>query len=190
MKLLMIAAAIAAVSFAGCKNVDKGSNPSMKEMGEIGYSDIISYIVEGYQDHWDEGTPEDLGLSDVYGYCSPEMGFSKKDIDGDGIDELVIGENIDDGPTTVYDIYSINMKDGSLFHPVRGGERDRFYILSDGTVIEEGSNSAFDSFSRAFYVKDGELKEVNRAYSPKDFTRIELDRFIVYAQSANTNNYE
>lgn len=83
------------------------------DYGEIGFSDIVSYIVVGYQTNWEDMDPsEEMKLSSVYAYCSPYC-----------------------------------------------GERDRFTINESGTIIEEGSNSASDSFTKAFRIKKGKLVE-------------------------------
>ena len=131
------------------------------DYGEIGYADIVSYIVVGYQTHWEDMDPKEMNLSPVYSYNSPFAGFAKKDIDGDGYEELLIGDQFEDGTYVLYDIYCFNKKDASLIHLASGGERDRFVITGNGTIVETGSNSADDSFSKGFIVKNDRLVEVN-----------------------------
>lgn len=131
------------------------------DYGEIGYSDIVSYIVVGYQTKWEDMDPREMNLSPVYSYNSPYAGFTKKDIDGNGIDELLIGDLFEDGSYALYDIYAINQKNASLIHLASGGERDTFVINGDGVIIESGSNSADDSFVKGYRIKDGKLMEVD-----------------------------
>ena len=38
-----------------------------------------------------------INLSPVYAYSFPYAGFTKKDIDSDGFDELLIGDQFEDG---------------------------------------------------------------------------------------------
>ena len=130
------------------------------DYGEIGFSDIVSYIVVGYQSHWEDMNPDEMDLSSVYCYCSPYCGFCQKDIDGDGIPELLIGDRFEDGTTVLYDIYTIHPKTASLIHLASGGERDRFTVSESGTIIENGSNSAFESFTKAYRIKKGKLVEM------------------------------
>lgn len=146
------------------------------EYGEIGYADLISAIVEGYQSHWAEIVPEALGLSPVYGYSSPLAGFVQKDIDGDGFDELLIGDQFEDGSYALYDIYCFDKQDASLIHLASGGERDRFVINGAGVIIETGSNGADDSFTKAFRIKDGKLEEVSGPWD-ESLMVVELERF-------------
>lgn len=155
-KSLLILASI--LILAGCGNGQK--NLTMEEIidyGEIGYSDIVSFIVEGYQSGWEETAPEDMDLSPVYSYSSIFAGFAKKDIDGDGFDELLLGDLFEDGCYALYDIYCFSKKDASLIHLASGGERDSFVINGEGVIIETGSNSADESFVKGYRLADGRL---------------------------------
>lgn len=159
-KLTILFAGIAGiVAIAGCggRNAGESAGEDMVDYGRIGYADIVSFICQGYQCRWDTMKPEDQGLSPVYSYSSEYAGFAEKDINGDGIPELVIGDQFEDGTYRIYDIYTINPDDGSLIHLASGGERDTFVINGSGVIIEEGSSSAFDSFQRGFTIEDGAL---------------------------------
>ena len=158
MKRLFALAAVAAV-LAGCGN--RLTKEQVIDYGEIGYADIVSYIVVGYQTHWEDMDPKEMNLSSVYSYSSPYAGFTKKDIDGDGYDELLIGDQFEDGTYALYDIYCFNKKDASLIHLASGGERDRFVITSGGAIVETGSNSADESFTKGFVIRKDKLVEVD-----------------------------
>ena len=147
---------------AGCGSANqKLTKEEVIDYGEIGLSDIVSYIVVGYQCGWEDMDPaEEMKLSSVYAYSSPYCGFAQKDINGDDIPELLIGDKFEDGTIAIYDIYTIHPKTASLIHLASGGERDRFTVNEDGTIIEEGSNSASDSFTKAYRIKNGKLVEL------------------------------
>ena len=193
-KVLMIAAL--AVVLAGCVNNKKiggqqdgaagesvaPGSEEMIEYGMIGYADIVSFIVQGYQCRWDGMGPDELGLSLVYMHCSPYAGFTHMDIDGDGINELVIGDEFEDGTTLIYDIYTINPEDGSLIHLVKGGERDVFRINGDHVLIEEGSNSAFDSFTKVWKIAGGQLVELKDVAYHDSALAIGLEKFVGYTE--------
>ncbi len=86
----------------------------------------------------------------AYYGASMGLGYLIEDIDGDGTEELIFGENssgASDG--TIYDLYTIN--DGELVHVFDGGERDRYYLCENGMIANEGSSGA--SYSRdAYYI--------------------------------------
>ena len=149
--------------FASCSGQPKLTKEEVIDYGEIGFSDIVSYIVVGYQSHWEDMDPDEMNISSVYRYCSPYCGFCQKDINGDGIPELLIGDKFEDGSTVLYDIYTINPRTASLIHLANGGERDRFTVNESGTIIEEGSNSASESFTKAYRIKKGKLVEMKAA---------------------------
>ncbi|MCQ2183355.1 MAG: hypothetical protein MJY89_08155 [Bacteroidales bacterium] len=151
--------AAVAVALAGCGN--HLTKEQVIDYGEIGYADIVSFIVVGYQTNWDGMSPGEMNLSPVYAYSSPYAGFTKKDIDRDGYDELLIGDQFEDGSYSLYDIYCFNKKDASLIHLACGGERDRFVINGEGIILETGSNSAADSFTKGYMIKNGKLVEVD-----------------------------
>lgn len=148
-----------AILLAACVNKTKLTKEQIIDYGEIGYADIVSFIVVGFQSHWDDMSPGELDLSPVYSYNSPYAGFTKKDIDGDGFDELLIGDQFEDGRYFLYDIFCFNKKDASLIHLASGGERDTFVINGEGVIIESGSNSAADSFMKGYLLKDDKLVE-------------------------------
>lgn len=168
---MMILAAILIMAGCSCGS-QKLSKEEVIEYGEIGFSGIVSYIVVGYQCNWDDMDPaEEMKLSSVYAYSSPYCGFAQKDINGDGIPELFIGDRFEDGTTVIYDIYTIHPRTASLIHLASGGERDRFTINESGTIIEEGSNSAEDSFTRVYRINKGKLveqKAMTLEYCPMD----------------------
>ncbi len=90
------------------------------------YDDMISFIVQGYQSHWADGmTPETYGLSTEYLKESPHAGFCKTDLDGDGIEDLILGEQFPEGPTAVYDLLTIDKDTYELKHlePAATGRR-------------------------------------------------------------------
>ncbi|MCD7949553.1 MAG: hypothetical protein LUG12_04750 [Erysipelotrichaceae bacterium] len=74
---------------------------------------------------------------------SYNLGYLLKDIDNNGIDELIIGEYPDDDSSwneVIYDIYTID--NDEIVHIVEGSERNRYYLCDNGTLANECSNSA------------------------------------------------
>lgn len=109
-----------------------------------------------------EGNAEEDGNYDFsYLICSfgPQMndkarfGYLIEDIDGNGTEELIFGEN---GPGAwdgvIYDLYTIH--DGELVHVFDGWDRNRYYLCENGMIANEGS-SASDLSVYAYYVFEG-----------------------------------
>ncbi|GEM_PF-6175277 len=159
---------------------------TIDEENSTGYDNLISTIVVEMGRGW-ENSPESYGLSPIYSYSGMDqyLGFVKKDIDGDGVEELLIGEIAHDGmPATFYDIFTIN-SEGKTVHLFSGGERNRMYLYPDGVLVNEGSNGADDSFTKAYKIKDGKLAEINLAVDTSKYMNVELELFNKHVQVAN-----
>ena len=155
------------------------TSQDFSEYRDMAYSDIISPLVVGYSTHWDEFSPKDCGLSDVYGYESPCASFANCDIDGDGSPELLIGDDFGDGKYLLYDIFTFDAKSGSAAHLLSGGERDSFTINGSGVICETGSNSAFESFVRYYKIENAALKEIEGPVT-EDLMIPEFDKVLRY----------
>jgi len=143
-----------------------------------GYDDRISYIVEGYQMHWDGFSPENLELSYIYKYESPSGAFVKYDLDGDGTEDLLMGDQFENGDYQIYDIFTFDKTTGDIIHLFCGGERDWCIVNRDGVIVETGSNSADDSFTKYYVLKKLKLKKVKPVTI--DPLALKMDKFINY----------
>jgi len=148
-----------------------------------GYDDRISFIVEGYQMHWDGFSPENLELSYIYKYESPYGGFVKYDLDGDGTEELLLGDQFEDGAYQIYDIFTFDKTTGDIIHLFCGGERNWCTINGSGVIIETGSNGSEDSFTKYYVIKNLKLKKLGRKEPiTKDLFVPDMDKFINYSK--------
>ena len=124
--------------------------------GENIYKDIIKKHLLAMEEKWDSDKLDKENMSGIYSYISDtsdnpvdSVGYFYKDINVDGIEELLIGEIGDDAKDgLVYDIYTV--VDRKPVHVISGAERDRYYILKSGFVLNEYSNSATDSGSMVY----------------------------------------
>ena len=85
------------------------------------------------------------------------LGYLIKDVDGNGIDELIFGANTngwDNGSWdgVIFDLYTI--ADREVDHVLNGWERNRYYLCENGCIANERSSSAFES-SRNYYTYSG-----------------------------------
>ena len=156
------------------------SEENVLEYGYMEYSDMISFAVEGFQDGWQTINAADMGLSTMLHYNSVNAGFIQTDIDGDGIKELIIGENTEGYPTICYDIYTINPEDGSLVEINPATEEDLFFITDDGLVAEEVYDSEGNCSYRTYTIAYNEFALVDEICDPESYVTLELDYFSNY----------
>lgn len=94
------------------------------------------------------------GRSDI---AYQNIGYLIQDINGDGVEELLFGEN-DPKPNgswngIVYDLYTY--RDHQLVHVFQGWNRSRYYLTAEGAIAREWESSAFEG-GKEFYEYDGE----------------------------------
>lgn len=83
------------------------------------------------------------------------LGYLIRDLDGDGVDELIFGENDDDSSWNgyVYNIYTIS--DGEVVRLIDGWERSIYYFCENGCIAHEWSGSAFEGGENYYRYENG-----------------------------------
>lgn len=86
-------------------------------------------------------------------YDAFQVGYTIQDVDGNGVPELLIGEigEAGGGSGAFFDLYTL--VDGQVVLVAASSERDRYYICQDGSIANEGSFGADDSYN-AYYTID------------------------------------
>jgi len=171
----VIACSVVAVYFL--TNSREQDKPIETPLGETDYSGYDKLIAEARDvlENFDGNYPEEEPFSSViYQHWDYEtLGYLIKDIDGNGVDELIFGANTDgwdngswDG--VVYDIYTI--VNGEVFHVLDGWERNRYYLCENGYIANEGSSSAFESSYNYYTYSETKLTLVESVlyYSRQD----------------------
>ncbi|MBR5361446.1 MAG: hypothetical protein IK123_11205 [Lachnospiraceae bacterium] len=113
---------------------------------EAGIEAIYDSLIEKYARAVDARLDEDeLRGENISEFCEMEylgdsdpmdvIGYYRKDIDGDGIDELFFGANHTDCIMPVYEVYTI--KDGSWNRIFMSYDDFVFYFASDGTFYRD-----------------------------------------------------
>ncbi len=148
----------------------------------MGYSDKIAFIVDSMQINWSESAePSDFNLSSIYkdNFGQADFGFVRIDLDGDGIDELLIGETKADGTNVFYDIYTV-IVGKSMVSIASGGENQRYYIDMNNRIICESSTGA-----ECYQLKDGKLMIVSgySADAAAPYQPFTLDLFSNYVNN-------
>lgn len=138
----------------GCKV----GETEVKEAGEL-YAEFIEKVTAGFEDGFQSMTTEELDISVMFNYVSETMGYYIIDLDNDGTDELLLGE--DGGgawANTIYDVYTV--KDGKIVHVVDGWDRNRYYLCdkSECVIVNEGSSGAANSVYAYYRYHNGSLE--------------------------------
>ena len=95
-----------------------------------------------------------LSVNDYY----QTSGWLLRDLDGDGIPELLLGADWGDGHTVIFNIYRL---DGAkAVRVVDGWSRSRWYLCTDGSLAHEGSDGAFESSYSYYRYTSGELQHL------------------------------
>ena len=89
--------------------------------------------------------------------ASVNLGYTLLDVDGNGVQELLVGENNVDSEsgTVLYDMYTI--RDGKILHVFDGWDRNRYYLLTIGNFINQASSGAMQSNSAYYIYAKGDM---------------------------------
>ena len=138
-----------------------GKNKYVKDKGMKGedlYKDIIKKHIAAINEKWDSIKLEQEKMSYMYNVLSSnnsnlldKIGYAFYDSNGDGIDELFIGEIADgDWKGVAYDIYTmVNRKPA---HVISGGSRDRYFACDGDFICNEYSSGAAESGMRVYII--------------------------------------
>lgn len=122
-------------------------------------------------------------------------GYAITDLDGNGTEELVIGEIGEDGFGAIYDLYTSS--EGKAYHIASSGERDHFALTNRGTIVEEGSGSASNSIVIFHSIGSNKLEPIegysideNVNYKMKDYTVSEDNTTYIYTWEKSDDTME
>lgn len=135
------------VSGKNGEKVDVGAGTK----GERLYSEVLNKHLTAINEKWDGNKLEDEKMSSMYvdlasgdGNVLDKVGYAYRDINHDGIEELLIGEIADaDWKGVIYDIYT--MVDRKPAHVISGWDRNRYFDWEDSFVVNEYSSGADES---------------------------------------------
>lgn len=135
------------VMTAHCRNQSRGRHDL--------YSDLLYYDCPEFID-WDidklSGAAKEKRIKELQEeqlqYMKNNYGFAILDINGDGIDELIIGC----GHFSVYELFTID--NGKVRELIRAGARYDCHLLNDGTLLRWGSSGGGKYTHELFCLSD------------------------------------
>ena len=90
-------------------------------------------------------------------------GWLLRDLDGDGIPELLLGADWGDGHSVIFNIYCL---DGAkAVRVVDGWSRSRWYLCTDGSLAHEGSDGASEGTYSYYRYENGALRHLETVIS-------------------------
>lgn len=131
---------------------------AVRATGYAAYDALLAEISDlrrsGASDVQTDFSHDLLSANDYY----QTPGWLLRDLDGDGIPELLLGANWDEGHTVIFNIY----RSGGTraVRVVNGWNRNRWYLCTDGSLANEGSSSAFESSYSYYRYTSGELQHL------------------------------
>lgn len=100
-----------------------------------------------------------LSVNDYY----QTPGWLLRDLDGDGIPELLLGADWGDGHSVIFNIYRL---DGAkAVRVVDGWSRSRWYLCTDGSLAHEGSDGASEGTYSYYRYENGALRHLETLIS-------------------------
>ena len=100
-----------------------------------------------------------LSVNDYY----QTPGWLLRNLDGDGIPELLLGADWGDGHSVIFNIYRL---DGAkAVRVVDGWSRSRWYLCADGSLAHEGSDGASEGTFSYYRYENGALRHLETVIS-------------------------
>lgn len=161
------------------------SDSSIQQSNSIpgAYSSIITQYHTALTEQWGGQQYVDAGMNymvrdccDIYSMDG--VGYSVRDIDGDGISELVIGTIADDEfyGKMIYLMYTLD-DSGAPLQLINSIERDRWYYAGGINFANLGSSSFDSSFVTTLKLEDREMVDMTYTTDPADYVQMELIPF-------------
>ena len=146
----------------------QATEPAQEAQIPAAYGSILDAYAQAALEWWNGATLAENGLNyvaaDIFGDNSREnLGYLISDLDGDGVQELVIGatEAVTDEfyGKLMLELYTLG-SDGSAVNLFSSTERSRYYSLGDNRFAYHGANSAFESVDTTVALEYGSLTDL------------------------------
>lgn len=136
---------------------------AVRATGYAAYDALLAEISDlrrsGASDMQTDFSHDLLSANDYY----QTPGWLLRDLDGDGIPELLLGADWGDGHSVIFNIYRL---DGAkAVRVVDGWNRSRWYLCTDGSLAHEGSDGASEGTYSYYRYENGALRHLETVIS-------------------------
>lgn len=120
-------------------------------------ADAQAFAEYGMHDLYDRENTNDFS-NELLNESYQTVGWTLRDLDGNGTPELLMGGDWSDGYTPIFNIYKL--EDGKAERLLYGWNRNQYWLCANGAIGNCGSNGAGDSNYSYYRYEDGELKRL------------------------------
>ena len=150
---------------------------------EQAYAVVIGEYYTALEQHWNGAELMEDGLNYMAADCYGEeplenLGYAIEDIDGDGVQELLIGPIKADEfyEKMIFSLYTLD-ENGVNKLVFDGTERNRYYYAGENRFANLGSSAFNDSFVTTVKLQEGEMIVMTYTTAPADYVQMELTPF-------------
>lgn len=150
---------------------------------EQAYVVVIGEYYTALEQRWNGAELMEDGLNymaaDCYGDEPLEnLGYAIVDLDGDGVQELLIGPIKADEffDKMIFSLYTLD-ENGVNKLVFDGTERNRYYYAGENRFANQGSSAYNDSFETTLKLEEGEMIDMTYTTAPEDYVQLELTPF-------------
>lgn len=126
---------------------------------DVVLANICNLRLAGTQGTETEFSSDLLSVNDYY----QTPGWLLRDLDGDGSPELLLGADWGNGHSVIFNIYRL---DGArAVRMINGWNRNRWYLCTDGSLANEGSDGASEGTYSYYRYENGALRHLETVIS-------------------------
>lgn len=166
--------------------------------GENLYDNILKKHINAIQEYWSVTKLENEKMSPLYNTLAQNnsikqllntTGYAYYDINGDGIDELLIGETTGNLNSIIYDIYT--MVNRKPHHVVSSGHRNKFFICNNKFICDEYTDGVNKKGLMVFSLARNSSELLPQADFRYDFSKNSNNPcFVSFGNDISKNKYD
>lgn len=147
------------------------------------YAVVIGEYYTALEQRWNGAELMEDGLNYMAADCYGEeplenLGYAIADIDGDGVQELLIGTIKADEfyDKMIFSLYTLD-ENGVNKLVFDGTERNRYYYAGENRFANLGSSAFNESLETTVKLEEGEMIDMTYTTAPADYVQLELTPF-------------